>query len=150
MVGRFGGLALTAALVLAGAASAEPKDIAGVYDFASTARSADGKPVCVERWTLRPDGGFLVESGQEQVRGTWRLEHDNKDQLWLVRVGQASNGLPDCTGRRASAPLKDDRRSFYFNVDDNLLMAPPTAHGPDGSVMYQQPYARLTKTTDKP
>ncbi len=137
-------LAAVIGLLANGAAMAGTQDISGVYDLTTVAKGADGKPVCVESWTLKSDGGFLIESGQEQVRGHWRLTGDAKDGWMIARTDQTTNGLPDCIGHRTTKPMVDIVVDFYFNVDSDLVLANAPARNSDGSLLYK-PDAFLTK-----
>jgi hypothetical protein len=146
---RVAGLAVAASLALAGLAPARAQDVAGAYDFTSSARGAGGKPACVERWILWPNGDFLLVSGQEQVRGAWRLERDVQSGAWLAWTRQTTNQRPDCYGRKAPKRLKDERTAFYFNGNGDLVVSRSPVPTADGPIRYQ-PFGILRRSTDEP
>lgn len=92
----------------------------------------------------RHDGDFLVESGQEQVRGHWSLIGGKKDGWKILRTSQTTNGLGDCMGHKTTKAMNDVTADFYFNVDGDMVLSPPPGRNADGSLIYQ-PNALLTK-----
>jgi hypothetical protein len=107
-----------AAVLLASPAIAQEAGrykLPGVYDYATVKKSPDGRPACVERWTLGADGAFRLESGQEVLEGAWRKESDHTDTISLAMTGLKSNGQPDCRGARATGPVSD----FWVEVAPN-------------------------------
>ena len=128
--------AVAAVVMLTGAAVPQAPDIAGTYEV-EPAKGKVSFPACVRRWTLRRDGSFLIEDGQEQVTGQWRLQPANRMEWWLVMTDRADNGLPDCGGRTVAAgPFDDGRLSFYVNSAGGLVLTKVVKTLPDGTPLF--------------
>lgn len=147
---RFGLTTLAAAGVLMGtsavaaqddkglaAASAERLAKSGSWRMSATAKGPDGKPECTEIWHFKPDGTGLVESGDERIENTWRTERKEGD-TWLYTRSMASNGAPDCLGKRRD-PTSFPRNPsgvllIFFNSGDAILCQPTYSRNADGSL----------------
>lgn len=127
--------AVAAVLLLCAATGAKPPpDIAGIYDAAPRAGKVT---TCALRWTLRRDGTFLIEDGQERTEGKWRLEPAGGMEWWLVLTDRTDNGLPDCRGRSVAAgPFADGRQSFYVNSARGLVLTKIIGALPDGTPLF--------------
>ncbi|MBI1404549.1 MAG: hypothetical protein GC145_00315 [Caulobacter sp.] len=125
-------LLLSPAAGSAGAADEDgPFVLHGVYRFVSEARGADGKPVCVERWTFGADGIETVESGQEVVRKRFHVEGDRPPKYYLVSTMLETNGKPDCVGQ--TNPVSDrESRVFFMPMNSGTLMLCPEPAPPVG------------------
>ncbi|MBX3479479.1 MAG: hypothetical protein KF842_03700 [Caulobacter sp.] len=126
-------LLMTSAASQAGAADQGPFVLKGVYRFVSEAKGADGKPVCVERWTFGDDGIETVESGQEVVRLRFHVEGDKPPKYYLVATALETNGKPDCVGRTNPVPNGESRHFFVPMNSGTLMFCPPPASTADGT-----------------
>jgi hypothetical protein len=137
--------ALVLALVAAaGAAAIEPLTLTGAYAFTTTERdAATAKPVCSETWTFGPGDDMTVHSGEEIVRKKFRTAHD-RDGHWLIMRSVATNGAPDCTGRRTAEPNPNEARVLLLPFKDGTMMTcPPPAHTKDGTPLIADCFATL-------
>ena len=147
---RFGLTTLAAAGVLMGApavSAQDDKDLAadsaarlvksGTWRMDATKKGPDGKPECTEVWHFNADGTGRVESGEERIENTWRTERKDGD-TWLFTRSMASNGAPDCLGKRrdpASFPRNPSGvLLIFFNGGDAILCQPTYSKNPDGSL----------------
>lgn len=133
------GVIMTATLATTGAlptGAAAAKSIAGTYELKTAEERADGQPVCRERWTLRANGSFVIDSGQEKMQGQWHSEDKGREGKWLVWTDQTTNGLPDCRGDVTPQPVADRRTSYYVNGLGGLVITRPTSRLPDGSILW--------------
>jgi hypothetical protein len=109
----------------------------GSWRMIATAKGPDGKPECTEVWHFNADGTGRVESGEERIENTWRTEVKEGD-TWLYTRSIASNGAPDCLGKRrdpASFPRNPSGvLLIFFNNGDAILCQPTYSRGPDGSL----------------
>lgn len=113
----------------------------GVYDYATI--GAEGRPACVERWTLGAGGAFRLESGQEVLDGAWRKVSETPDAIRLAMTGLKSNGLPDCRGARASGPVSDFAVEVAPNAAGQLVIGAWEHPGP-GQPWVRRPTAILS------
>ena len=145
---NFLGIASLAVFLLSNPAQAKVPDkvpdISGSYDLDPTKiDKANAQSGCVEHWHLDPGGSLMAESGQEQVRGKWRVTRRDQTVLQMDWTHQTTNGLPDCGGRRAETPVSDARILFYLNSLRGLVLVTPYASDPK----YGAIYAPLVVTT---
>lgn len=141
---------LVAAAVLMGAphvAAQDDEDLAadsaarlvtsGSWRMSATKKGPDGQPECTEVWHFNADGTGRVESGEERIDNTWRIER-NEDGTWLYTRSMTSNGAPDCLGMRrdpASFPRNPSGvLLIFFNNGDAILCQPTYYQNPDGSL----------------
>lgn len=128
MLASLGGLLMLASAVgQAGAAEQGPFVLQGVYRFVSEAKGADGKPVCVERWTFDADGIETVESGEEVVRKRFHVEGDRPPKYYLVSTTLETNGKPDCVGQINPVPHAESRVFFMPMNSGSLMLCPEPA-----------------------
>ncbi len=117
--------------------SAERLFTSGSWRMSATKKGADGKPECTEIWHFNADGTGRVESGEERIDNTWRTERKEGD-TWLYTRSMASNGAPDCLGKRrdpASFPRNPSGvLLIFFNNGDAILCQPSYSRGPDGTL----------------
>jgi hypothetical protein len=109
----------------------------GTWQFAARATNADGLPECTETWQFNADGSASVQSGQQRIEETWRIEEDAEQLLWLHTTPLSSTAGPDCLGNMEDpATFLRPERSIvllFFNSGGAMTCQPPDlVQGPDG------------------
>ncbi|HEX2594210.1 MAG TPA: hypothetical protein VHL34_22100 [Rhizomicrobium sp.] len=103
--------------------------MSGAYEFRTNDRK-NGVPVCTERWSFGADGVMTIESGQEVVRETYTLTHDDVGD-WIIANVIDTNGKPDCMGNARTEVPKGTDRIYWFAMNDGTInVCPPPALNP--------------------